>query len=63
MLQAEHCFWYYRAAPDGRNKEWMGSLTKLNRENFGELHLFAQMFAIEGLESKPGRLRDYFLHS
>ena len=38
MLQAEHCFWYYRAAPDARNHHWMGQLTAANRKNFGHLH-------------------------
>ena len=61
MLQAEHCFWYHRAAPDQRNPEWMANLTELNRRNFGHLHLFAQMFAIEGLRAQKGALRRYFL--
>ena len=61
MLQAEHCFWYHRAAPDSRNDNWMAQLTPLNRENFGHLHLFAQFYAIEGLTNRPGALRDYFL--
>lgn len=61
MLQAEHCFWYYRAAPDSRNAAWMANLTEANRRNFGQLHLFAQMFAVEGLTDKPGRLRKWFL--
>ena len=61
MLQAEHCFWYYRAAPDARSSEWMAKLTRLNRQNFGHLHLFAQMYAIEGLRSDRGALRNYFL--
>ena len=61
MLQAEHSFWYYRAAPDARSPEWMASLTALNRTNFGHLHLFAQMFAIESLNTNVGRLRDFFL--
>ena len=63
MLQAEHCFWYYRAAPDGRNSEWMGNLTDDNRKNFGELHLFAQMFAIERLTCEAGLLRKFFLQT
>lgn len=63
MLQAEHCFWYYRAAPDARSPEWMAGLTNLNRANFGHLHLFAQMFAIERLTCEAGRLRNYFLRS
>ena len=41
----------------------MAQLTPSNRRNFGELHLFAQMFAIEGLRSTPGRLRGYFLRT
>jgi hypothetical protein len=63
MLQAEHCFWYYRAAPDARNPEWMASLTRSNRKHFGLLHLFPQMFAIEGLRRSKGRLRGFFLRS
>ena len=63
MLQAEHCFWYHREAPDCRNKEWMAKLTAANRRNFGHLHLFAQMYAIEGLRAQKGRLRNYFLAS
>lgn len=61
MLQAEHCFWYYRAAPDQRDPAWMAGLTKMNRRNFGHLHLFAQMYTIESLEDGKGRVRDYFL--
>lgn len=30
MLQAEHCFWYYREAPDHRDAAWMASLTKMS---------------------------------
>lgn len=63
MLQAEHCFWYHRAAPDHRTPEWMANLTSTNRHNFGHLHLFAQMFAIEGLRDRRGDLRRYFLES
>lgn len=61
MLQAEHCFWYHRAAPDCRTPEWMANLTANNRRNFGHLHLFAQMCAIEGLRDERGALRSYFL--
>lgn len=61
MLQAEHSFWYYRAAPDGRSNKWMAALTPLNRKYFGTLHLFAQMFAIEGLPRQPEGIRSYFL--
>ena len=63
MLQAEHAFWYHRAAPDARSKEWMANLTTLNRKHFGTLHLYAQMYAIEGLTSHIGKLTDYFLPS
>lgn len=63
MLQAEHCFWYYRAAPDARTPEWMASLTATNRRNFGHLHLFAQMFAIERLGPARGELRRFFLET
>ena len=63
MLQAEHCFWYYRAAPDQRDPNWMAGLTSLNRTNFGQLHLFAQMFAIEPLTNNIGHLRNFFLKS
>lgn len=63
MLQAEHCFWYYREAPDGRSPAWMASLTEANRRNFGHLHLFAQMFAIENLRDDPGELRRFFLET
>lgn len=60
MLQAEQCFWYYREAPDARSPEWMASLSNLNRQNFGHLHLYAQMFAIEPLTSRVGHLRSFF---
>jgi len=63
MLQAEHSFYYHRAAPDARGPEWMGRLTEHNRRNFGHLHMFAQMFAIEGLASTPGNVRRFFLHT
>lgn len=63
MLQAEHCFWFYRAVPDARDPAWMAQLTSLNCENFGHLHLFAQMFAIEHLTSEIGRVRNLFLES
>ena len=63
MLQAEQCFWYYREAPDGRNPDWMSSLTTWNRRNLGNLHLYAQMFAIKDLTSEAGQLRNYFLRS
>lgn len=61
MLQAEHCFWYYRNAPDGRDAKWMAKLTAMNRRDFGELHLFAQMFFIERLQAHTGSLRRFFL--
>jgi hypothetical protein len=61
MLQAEHSFYYNRAAPDARNPQWMAQLTDHNRQNFGQLHLFVQMYMIEHLNASPGRLRDYFL--
>ena len=63
MLQSENCYWRYRAAPDARDKQWMANLTSLNRQSFGHLHLFAQMFAIEGLRSDAGSLRKYFLET
>jgi hypothetical protein len=61
MLQGEHCFWYYRAAPDGRDLDWTAKLTTSNLRNFGTLHLYAQMFAIERLSPRPGALRRYFV--
>lgn len=61
MLQAEHCFYYHRSAPDARTRAWMDALTPLNRKNCGSLHLFAQMLAIEPLTAAPGAVRDYFL--
>ncbi|KAK5124314.1 hypothetical protein LTR85_002017 [Meristemomyces frigidus] len=61
MLQAEHSFYYHRPAPDKRDPEWTARLTEHNRQNFGHLHLFAQMYAIEGLRANKGRLRGYFL--
>lgn len=61
MLQAEQCFWYYRAAPDSRDAKWMGNLTETNRRNFGHLHLFSQMYAIEGLTDRKGDLQSKFL--
>jgi hypothetical protein len=61
MLQAEHSFWYHRAAPDARSKEWMANLTPLNRKHFGTLHLYAQMYAIEGLTCELDKLRNFFL--
>ena len=39
MLQAEHSFYYHRAAPDRRDPAWMAKLTEHNRESFGKLHL------------------------
>ena len=33
----------------------------MNRRNFGHLHLFAQILAIEGLDAGRGALRNYFL--
>lgn len=61
MLQADHCFWFYRAAPDGRNHAWRARLTENNRRNFGTLHMYVQMFVIEPLSSRPTALRSYFL--
>lgn len=61
MLQAEHSFYYRRPAPDKRDPEWTAKLTAHNRQNFGHLHLFVQMYAIEGLKADRGRLREYFL--
>ena len=61
MLQAEHSFWYDRAAPDARSREWMASLTRLNRKHFGKLHLYVQMYRIEGLQAHANSLRNYFL--
>lgn len=61
MLQAEHAFWFYRAAPDARNPEWMEKLTAKNRMDFGVLKMFVQMFAIEGLSDEKDKLRRYFL--
>jgi hypothetical protein len=63
MLQAEHCFWYHREAPDARNPKWMASLTKLNRANFGHLRAFFQMYTIENLRSRKGDLRGRFLRT
>lgn len=63
MLQAEHSFYYNRAAPDSRNPQWMAKLTDLNRQNFGHLHLFVQMYLIERLLDQPGSLRGFFLHT
>ena len=61
MLQAEHSYYYHRAAPDGRDPAWMAKLTEHNRRNFGHLRLFAQMYTIEGLNANTGCLRDKFL--
>ena len=63
MLQAEHSFWYERAAPDARSKEWMAGLTASNRKDFGTLHLYAQMTYIEPLSAQAGALKEYFLPS
>nr|POE75169.1 hypothetical protein CFP56_63404 [Quercus suber]POE94752.1 hypothetical protein CFP56_16989 [Quercus suber] len=63
MLQAEHCFYYHRPAPDRRDKAWMANLTERNRQDFGHLHLFAQMYATEGLNDRPGHLRSFFLNT
>jgi len=63
MLQAEQSFYYHREAHDRRDTTWTAGLTPRNRQNLGHLHLFAQMFAIEGLVSAPGRLRKYFLET
>ncbi|KAK5175811.1 uncharacterized protein LTR77_000951 [Saxophila tyrrhenica] len=61
MLQAEQCYWYYREAPDRRDPDWMGSLTAMNRRNLGHLHIFPQMFTIEGLADRRTRpLRSHF---
>ncbi|KAK4893691.1 hypothetical protein LTR27_007938 [Elasticomyces elasticus] len=61
MLQAEHSFYLHRAAPDKRDPKWMGKLTEHNRRNFGELHLFVQMYNIEHLTAGTGMLRSMFL--
>ncbi|RMX73480.1 hypothetical protein D0869_13562 [Hortaea werneckii] len=61
MLQAEHSFYFHRAAPDARNSQWMSRLTDKNRRDFGHLHMFAQMFAIERLTSDLGHVRRFFL--
>lgn len=61
MLQAEHSFYFHRAAPDQRTHTWMKKLTRQNRSNFGKLRMFVQMYAIEGLDSRPNALRKYFL--
>lgn len=63
MLQAEHSFYYHRAAPDARSPQWMSKLTSHNRQNFGHLHLFAQMYLIEPLNDRSGSLRNYFLQT
>lgn len=63
MLQAEHSFWYYRAAPDGRSKQWMAGLTALNHKYFGTLHLYVQMFAIERQSPRANALKGFFLPS
>ena len=41
----------------------MAQLTSSNRQDFGHLHLFAQMFAIQRLKSEEGRLRRFFLET
>ncbi|KAK5735474.1 hypothetical protein LTR17_008172 [Elasticomyces elasticus] len=61
MLQAEHSFYLHRAAPDKRDPKWMAKLTEHNRRNFGELHLFIQMYNIEHLTAGTGMLRSMFL--
>lgn len=61
MLQAEHSFYFYRAAPDARTSDWMTGLTDKNRQNFGHLHMHAQMYAIERLRATSGSLRSFFL--
>ncbi|KAK4550241.1 hypothetical protein LTR36_003208 [Oleoguttula mirabilis] len=61
MLQAEHSFYYHRPAPDKKDPEWTAKLTERNRQNFGHLHLFVQMYAIEGLRADTGCLRLFFL--
>ncbi|RMZ21716.1 hypothetical protein D0859_14275 [Hortaea werneckii] len=61
MLQAEHSFYFHRAAPDARNSAWMSRLTDKNRRDFGHLHMFAQMFAIERLTDAVGQVRRFFL--
>ncbi|RMY64869.1 hypothetical protein D0863_09504 [Hortaea werneckii] len=61
MLQAEHSFYFHRAAPDARNSAWMSRLTDKNRRDFGHLHMFAQMFAIERLTDAVGQIRRFFL--
>ncbi|KAK5129208.1 hypothetical protein LTR08_003758 [Meristemomyces frigidus] len=61
MLQAEHSFYYHRAAPDKRDPAWMAKLTEHNRQNFGHLHLYAQMYAIEDLRTTRGQLRAFFV--
>jgi hypothetical protein len=63
MLQAEHSFYYHRAAPDKRDPEWMAQLTNHNRQNFGLLHLYVQMVHVEGLAAGGGQLRTYFLRT
>ncbi|KAK3112785.1 hypothetical protein LTR53_010582 [Teratosphaeriaceae sp. CCFEE 6253] len=63
MLQAEHSFYYNRAAPDKRDHAWMGQLTPHNWQNFGHLRLYVQMYLIEGLTPGAGRLRRYFLRT
>ncbi len=62
MLQAEQCYWYHRQGPDMRGTEWMNGLTVSNRQNLGHLHIFPQMFAIEGLANRPTSrpLRSHF---
>lgn len=61
MLQAEHSFYYHRAAPDRKDPAWMAKLTDHNRQNMGQLRLYAQMYVIERLRSEPGSLRMFFL--
>ncbi|KAI6824741.1 hypothetical protein KC340_g11189 [Hortaea werneckii] len=61
MLQAEHSFYFHRAAPDARDPAWMSRLTDKNRRDFGHLHMFAQMFAIERLTDTVGQVRQFFL--
>ncbi|KAF2768085.1 hypothetical protein EJ03DRAFT_337216 [Teratosphaeria nubilosa] len=64
MLQAEHSFYYYRAAPDACDPQWMLSLTEKNLQDFGHLHLYCQMYAVEQrLTTTPGAVRGMFLNT
>lgn len=53
MLQAEHSFYYHRAAPDGRNLQRMAKLTGHNRQNFG--HCIYLPKCISSATQRPGR--------